>query len=250
MAGLLLIGCTDAAPPSVPGASLGTPAVTELPTGSPDSESPSPMTPTGGPDDLRYVALGDSYTIGVGVKLRERWPNQLVRVLRPDERVTVIANLAANGATSRDVIEQQLAALAGLEPQFVSLLVGVNDVVRHVDPELYRLNLGIIFDAVLKVVPADRILVVTTPDYTLTPHGADYGDPVQQSTQIANLNALLIVEAASRGITVVDITPVSRRVPEDPGLLARDELHPSGKQYAGWVELIAPVVRGLLAEVR
>jgi lysophospholipase L1-like esterase len=236
LAGVLLVGCSDAPSPSLTSATLGSPdlSIAPGPTASDDA-------------GLRYVALGDSYTIGIDVKPRERWTNQLVRVLRPDFDLQLVANLATSSATSQDVIEHQLPGFAELRPEFVTLLVGVNDVIFEVDPELYRLNLGIVFDAILRTVPVDRILVVTTPDYTLTPHGGDYHDREQERVRIANLNALLIVEAASRGLAVVDITPVSNRVPEDATLLANDGMHPSGKQYAGWVELIAPIVRRLLA---
>ena len=123
---------------------------------------------------MRYVALGDSYTIGIGVKPRDRWPNQLVRVLRPAIALDVTANLALNGNTTIDVIHRQLPQLDELDPQFVSLLIGVNDVIQNVSETTYRANVGIILDAMLKRVPADRVLTVATPDYTLTPHGGDF----------------------------------------------------------------------------
>jgi lysophospholipase L1-like esterase len=207
----------------------------------------STPTPTSAGAPVRYVAVGDSYTIGTGVRTRERWPNQLVRALQPEVDLELVDNLATNGATSRDVIDDQLPQLADLDPEFLTLLVGVNDVVRRVRPAVYEANLSRILDAMLAVVPADRLLMVTTPDYTLTPHGADYGDPAQQRDAIAALNAIAVDVAAERGIAIVDIAPVADRVTQDPSLLASDELRPSAKQYAGWVELIAPTVRALFA---
>ena len=203
---------------------------------------------------MRYIALGDSYTIGVGVKPRDRWPNQLSRVLRPGIDLDVTANLALNGNTTNDVIQRQLPQLDELDPQFVSLLIGVNDIIQNVPEAAYRANVGLILDAMLKRVPADRIVTVATPDYTLTPHGGDFADPAdpspdiaRQSAAIALYNDVLRQESQSRSISFVDITAISDLVPEDPTLLTQDELHPSGKQYAGWVELIAPVVRELFA---
>lgn len=248
VASLLLVGCAGAPGPSarsgVPSAS-GSPGP-DASDGSIASSSPLPGGTPNGARAVRYVALGDSYTIGTSVKPQERWPNQLARVLRPEVDLQITANLAAIRQTSRDLIDEQLPQLDELQPQFVSLLVGVNDVVRRVDADTYRTNLGIIFDAILERVPASRVLVLTTPDYTLTPHGSDYGDPQQQSEQIRLFNQILEEETTERGLALVDISPVSDRVPVDPSLLAADELHPSGKQYAGWVELMAPVVRGLL----
>jgi len=197
---------------------------------------------------LRYVALGDSYTIGTSVNEAERWPNQLVGRVG-GARLELVANLAVNGYTSDDLIDRELPALAGYHPDFVTMLIGVNDVVRRVPRAKYGTNVDFILDRLLALLPAGRILVVSTPDYTLTPAGADYGNPDQQSAAIADLNEVERAAAASRAIAFVDISPVARRVQGDPALVAYDGLHPSGKQYAGWVELVAPVVDRLLAPV-
>ncbi|MFL5687430.1 MAG: SGNH/GDSL hydrolase family protein, partial [Chloroflexota bacterium] len=79
---------------------------------------------------MRYVALGDSYTIGTSVPAADRWPDRLVAALGPDEpRLQLVANLGVNGHTSSDLIRDELPALDALGPAFVSLLIGVNDVV-------------------------------------------------------------------------------------------------------------------------
>ena len=198
-------------------------------------------------DVLRYVALGDSYTIGTSVGAHERWPDQLVAALGPaPPTVGLVANLAVNGFTSADVIAVELPALDGLEPDFVTVLIGVNDVVQGVPEATYRRNVGGILDALVARVGADRIVVVTTPDYTVTPSGADYGDPATQAAGIRTFNAVLAGQAEARGIVVVDIHDLSFRAATDRSLVARDGLHPSGAQYALWVERILPVVESLL----
>jgi lysophospholipase L1-like esterase len=50
----------------------------------------------------------------------------------------------------------------------------------------------------------------------------------------------------ARGIAFVDIFDLSLRAAEDRSLVADDGLHPSGAQYALWVERIAPIVESLL----
>jgi lysophospholipase L1-like esterase len=239
LAAVLVAGCSGVLGPGSPDG----PAAT----GGDPAASPASRTPSGAQGTLRYVALGDSYTIGASVRQRERWPNQLVRALRPDIRITLAANLGRAGATSEDVVLEQLPQLRALRPNVVSLLVGVNDVVVGVHPDTYRANIVTILEAILERLPADRAFVVTTPDYTLTPRGGDYGDRAQQSEGIRALNEILADEARARGMHVIDISPVSDRVPEDPSLLGSDGLHPSAKQYAGWVELIARHVREALA---
>jgi lysophospholipase L1-like esterase len=197
---------------------------------------------------LRYVAVGDSYTIGTAVAEGDRWPDQLVVRLDGDPpALHLVANLAVDGSTSADVIRQQLPALAASGPQFVSLLVGVNDVVQGVPVDAFRGNVATIVDEVSALVPVRRVVVVTTPDYTVTPRGADYGEPARQAAAIATNNGVLTEVATAAGIVVVDIHDLSLLAAVDPSLLAEDGLHPSGAQYARWVERIAPVVRRLLA---
>ena len=196
---------------------------------------------------LRYVALGDSYTIGTSVGIAERWPDQLVAALGAEPpTLELLANIAVSGYTSRDVRDVQVPALDALRPEFLTLLIGVNDVVQGVPEATYRRNVDAILDDLVARVDVERIVVVTTPDYTLTPAGGDYGDPAQQAAGIRALNATLTTLAETRGIVVVDIHDLSLRAASEPSLVARDGLHPSGAQYALWVERILPVVEALL----
>jgi lysophospholipase L1-like esterase len=194
------------------------------------------------------VALGDSYTIGTSVGSAERWPDQLVAKLGRDGSagLELAANLAVNGFTSRDVIAVELPRLEALEPQFVTLLIGVNDVVQGVSTETYRRNVAAILDDLVTRVGASRVVVVTTPDYTVTPAGADFGDPSRAAAGIRANNAIAADLARERGVEVVDIYDLSLRAAADPTLVAGDGLHPSGRQYSLWVDRIAPAVRALL----
>ena len=194
---------------------------------------------------VRYVALGDSYTIGTATAdPSERWPDQLVARV---PALQLVANLGVNGFTSRDVIEVELPRLTSLEPGFASLLVGVNDVVQWVPEAAYERNASLILDELLVRLPANRVLTVATPDYTVTPQGASYGDPRVQAAAIRRFNEVLAALAAARGIAFVDIHDLSVRAASDRGLVAGDGLHPSGRQYGLWVERIAHVVEGLLS---
>ena len=199
---------------------------------------------------IRYVALGDSYTIGTATGgPEERWPDQLVARLaaqRPTPDLDLVANLGVNGFRSRDVIDTELPELAALRPEFATLLVGVNDVVQGVPEAAYERNAAQILDALLEWLPAARIVTVATPDYTVTPQGAAYGDPTVQAAGIRRNNEILRDLAAARGIAFVDIHDISLRAADDRSLVAVDGLHPSGAQYALWVDRIAPVVAELL----
>jgi acyl-CoA thioesterase-1 len=207
------------------------------------------MTPPTAPttDALRYVALGDSYTIGTGVDVVERWPDQLVASLAgPPPALQLVANLGVNGYTTRDLIRDELPAFARHEPGFATVLIGVNDVVQGVPQGTYAANVEQILEALLARLPADRLVTVAIPDYTVTPAGADYGDPRRQHEGIVANNTIMARLAAERGVPYVDTFAISLRAVDDRSLVAGDGLHPSGRQYAAWVERIAPVVAGLL----
>jgi len=193
---------------------------------------------------VRYVALGDSYTIGTSVTDAESWPSQLAARL---PEVQLVANLAVNGYTSRDVIGRELPQLEGLRPDLVTLLIGVNDVVQGVPDAEYTANVHQLLDAIGRMVPATDLVCVATPDYTATPSGADYGDPVAQSDRIGGVNAILRAACEARGISFVpEIFEISQGVVDDSTLVASDGLHPSGAQYALWTDAIEPVVRQAL----
>lgn len=194
---------------------------------------------------MRYVALGDSYTIGTSVAESESWPNQLVRRLDGSPGLELIANLGVNGYTSGDLIRDELPRLDGLKTDFVSVLIGVNDVVQQVGLAAYAANVAAILDDLLARLPERRILAIATPDYTVTPQGAAFGDPKRQSAAIQRVNDALHKAAMARKIRFVpEIFELSRSAGRS--LVAADGLHPSGAQYALWADAIAPAVGELL----
>lgn len=197
-----------------------------------------------GDSTLRYVALGDSYTIGTSVAESERWPNQLVERV---EGLELVANPAVNGYTSLDLINDELPQLDAARPDLVSVLIGVNDVVQGVPEAQYAGNLAVILEELMTRLPADRIVCIATPDYTVTPSGGAFGDPGQQSDAIRRANATMAEACRARQIRFVpEIFGISRAARDDRSLVADDDLHPSGAQYRRWVDAIAPVVEDLM----
>ena len=102
-----------------------------------------PVAPTVGPQALRYVALGDSYTFGDGVHQMDRWPNQLVRILRPGPRPRPRRQPGRRGASpASESSRSSCRELEELEPRFVSVQVGANDVVFDTPPADYAANIA------------------------------------------------------------------------------------------------------------
>jgi len=187
---------------------------------------------------IRYVALGDSYTIGTGAKEEEAWPVLLTKHLNDKQiHVQLIANPARNGYSTQNLIEEELPVLDTCQADLVTVLIGVNDWVRGVDKETFQKNLRFILDHIQKD-KAIKIILVTIPDFGLTPQGALYSKGRDISKGISEFNTIIKAEAKKRGLPCVDIFPLSKKMKNDASLVADDGLHPSAKEYAEWEKLI------------
>ena len=189
----------------------------------------------------RYLALGDSYTIGESVAESERFPVQLARELGLSDP----AIIAKTGWTT-DELGQALNAVRLAGPfDLVTLLIGVNNQYRGRDAEQYRGEFAELLQRAIGFAGGDakKVVVVSIPDWGVTPF-AEGRDRARIATEIDRYNAINREEAGRAGARYVDITPISRG--SDPALVAGDGLHPSGKQYTEWVKLILPEARAVL----
>jgi lysophospholipase L1-like esterase len=189
---------------------------------------------------IRYLPLGDSYTIGQSVSTKQRWPNQLVATLDTQgSKLQIVANPSVTGYTSQDLINQELPLVASMKPQFVTILIGVNDYVQGVPIETFHTNLEYILSVLSKELPHPHaILFVTIPDFGKTPTGAEYGSPAASMAGVEKFNSVIKEVASQHQLPVADIFGVSQAVATDPSLIAFDGLHPSGKEYAAWTKII------------
>jgi lysophospholipase L1-like esterase len=204
------------------------------------------MSPTLSPPSMvkpmRFLALGDSYTIGESVPEVERWPVQLVGRLRQEGLAfsdpQIIARTGWTTGELADGIEQ-----AEVSPPYdlVSLLIGVNNQYRGYPQEAYREEFASLLDQAIIFAGGDpqRVLVLSIPDWGVTPFAAG-SDVKAIAADIDAFNAINREESERRGVHSIDVTPLSRQAAEDPSLIAADGLHPSGKMYSGWVELALP----------
>jgi lysophospholipase L1-like esterase len=182
----------------------------------------------------RFLALGDSYTIGESVAVADRWPNQLAVKLD-------IANpeiIAKTGWTT----DELSSAIDAAKPQgpyaLVTLLIGVNNQYRGRDAEQYRKEFAALLHRAIAFAGGDpkRVVVVSIPDWGVTPFAAGR-DRAKIGAEIDHFNAINAEETKRAGAHYADITPVSRR---DVTLVAPDGLHPSAKMYSEWVTVIEP----------
>ena len=132
-------------------------------------------------------------------------------------------------------------------PTFATLLIGVNDWVQGVDINTFHINLNYIIDKMLLLLPQKKnLLLITIPDFGVTPGGSKYGGGRNISEGISEFNKVIISEAEKHNLKVVDIFPVSQKMKGNSDLVALDGLHPSAKEYAVWEKLIYPKAYELL----
>lgn len=197
---------------------------------------------------LRYAVIGDSYSIGEGASEPESWPALLaVHLTKSGIPLELVSNPARTGWTTRDAIEKELPLFRAARPDFGTFMLGVNDWVQGVEPAIFRANVAELLDAMLEVLPNERrLLVINIPDFSVTPDGPTYARGRDISVGLAGFNAVLTEEAAQRGLSLVDIFPLSKKMGEDPAFVAADGLHPSAKAYAEWEKLIFRAARDSL----
>jgi lysophospholipase L1-like esterase len=199
---------------------------------------------------LSYLALGDSYTIGEGVEESARWPVRLARALR-EEGIALAEprTIATTGWTTDELAAAMDAAEPLGEWDFASLLVGVNDQYRGRDVDDYVGAFATLLQrtAALAGGRADRVLVLSIPDWGVTPFARDSGrDRARIAAELDAYNEAAKEICASLGVAFVDITGISRDQGDCPGMLAGDGLHPSAAMYARWAGAALPVARALL----
>ena len=199
-------------------------------------------------DEIRYVPIGDSYSIGEGATPEQSWPALLTHHLTAEGlKIMVVANPSVTGWTTEQAINRELPVFRDAKPTFSTLLIGVNDWVQGVSAEKFRQNLSYLIEQMLTVLPGkDRLIIITIPDFSVTPNGPKYARGRNISEGIASFNEIIRDEAAKRRLRVIDIFEVSKAVHNDPALVAADGLHPSAKAYAQWEKLIFPAALELL----
>ncbi len=202
---------------------------------------------------LRYLALGDSYTIGEGVAEAGRWPLQLAACLRAAGIPIADPHIIARTGWTTDELA---AAMDAAEPlgswDFVSLLIGVNNQYRGCSLDNYRTEFSALLARAIALAGgrAARVLVLSIPDWGVTPFArAELRSPrrIAQELDACNTAAQEICEG--RGVAFIDITGISRDGGDAPDMLADDGLHPSAGQYARWAEAALPVAQRLLIDV-
>lgn len=189
---------------------------------------------------MRYIALGDSYSIGEGVAEKDRWPNLLANQLtlsgKPIDKPVIIAT---TGWRTDNLANAISIAQLKAEYDLVSLLIGVNNQYQNKSIDQFTIE----FEDLLKTSiglakgKKENVFVVSIPDYGFTPFGLKNKEKI--SSEIDVFNRVVQSVSEKHSVRFISITDISRKALEDETLVTADGLHPSGKMYSLWVDRIA-----------
>lgn len=191
---------------------------------------------------IRYVAIGDSYTVATGIEEKDSWPSQLTQKLKSAGiEINLIEILGMKGATSQQTLNEVMPLLKNLKPEFITLLIGVNDWIREgISSSKFKKRIKNLIDEIQSNLPPKKLLLITIPDFSCSPQKKNWGYGKSATNGITRLNKILKTEAALRDLVIVDIYPLSQNLCSQVGMFSDDGVHPSALQYSKWVDLIFP----------
>ena len=192
-----------------------------------------------------YLALGDSYTIGEGVANEFSWPAQLTASLISEgKNIDSLKIIARTGWTTGDL--QTAMSSETLEDfDMVSLLIGVNNQYQRLSFDDFKPEFdSLLLQAISIAGGSENVFLVSIPDYGVTPFGAANSEQIAR--ELDEYNSYMKAQGEASEIPFVNITDISRSLGNGENALAPDQLHPSGTQYAQWVERILPVALQIL----
>jgi len=185
------------------------------------------------PGELLYVAIGDSAAQGIGAsRPAHSYVGVLAKRLGPRWRVV---NLGISGATVGMAIERELPALAGLQPDLVTVSIGANDIAGF-DEERFARGIRELFDAL-----PPHSIVADLPSFHFLP----------AERRVAVANRIVRDAAAARNLVVAPLHARTRR----QGLwgvstqFAGDLFHPNDRGYRVWASAFESAVDARVAAV-
>lgn len=184
---------------------------------------------------FRYLAIGDSFTIGTGSGEDHSFPAVFAKTstCRVDYR-----NVARNGFTTLDVIQRELPVLDTFHPDFVTLAIGANDLVQGRSIDEYRASVKTILDAIVRSgVKPERVVLLPQPRWDRSPSGASFGDPTKLRADIGEMNRVLHEEGDRIGARWLGIEPLLDAQAASEAFAA-DGLHPSADAHAAWAKAL------------
>ena len=214
-------------------------------TSAPSSQDLNPLTPMNTSSPMKsgpivYVALGDSTGVGQGAS-NGGYVDRMFRKLEVQRPGSRLLNLCVSGATTIDVVREQLDEGIAAKPDLVTLGVGINDIGHGLSLQGFARNYQSILDR-LKKEPHAVVVVTNIPDISSAPRIPSAMRDEYQRT-IDQFNQKLQEIATTSGVIVFDIYTITReQLPAHPEFFSADGFHPSDAGYEMWAEQMWPTL--------
>ncbi|QHA03485.1 SGNH/GDSL hydrolase family protein [Streptomyces broussonetiae] len=176
---------------------------------------------------VRFVALGDSLTQGVGDPVATGWRGWAALLAPSLAEEVEFTNLSVSGAQTQDVLERQAPAALELRPDVVSVVIGVNDTLRHTfDIRAVAARLDEVYAALAR--QGATVLTACLPD-----PGAILGLPTALARPLARRQRAVntVVHALSERYGAVHLHAAEGAWITDRSLWSADRLHPGERGH-------------------
>lgn len=193
-----------------------------------------------------FLALGDSYTIGELVPLHESFPYQVLQLLRDGNlEFSAPEIVAKTGWTTDELLNHINSIKLNIQYDIVTLLIGVNNQYRGRSVENFIPELNKLIEIAINKSgnKNENVFLLSIPDWGVTPFAKEK-DQQKISLEIDQYNNACKNSAANFGLQFIDITASQRLDNNKDGFLAEDNLHPSGKEYKKWAEVLVKRISG------
>jgi lysophospholipase L1-like esterase len=211
------------------------------------SNNPSSIL-SGDSSAISFLALGDSYTIGQSVDEHQRFPYHTIEWLKKMNVSTYrLQYIATTGWTTSSLQAAIESAKLHQPYDVVTLLIGVNDQYRQFDTAGYRIRFTQLLEKSISLAgfTSSRVFVLSIPDYSATPY-VPAASKQKVSREIDLYNGINKEIAEQYDCNYINITESSREAASDRSLVANDNLHPSGREYKKWADMLGPVILKVL----
>ncbi len=188
--------------------------------------------------EIKFLALGDSYTVGTSVQISDSWPYQFKNELeKTGYKFEDFSVIAQNGWTTGNLLNALNSDPPGNHFNLVSLLIGVNNQFRGGSIDTYEAEFTQLLATAIDLAGSvNNVFIISIPDYGYTPFGIRNQEYISRG--IDEFNAVNKSISDIYRVKYYNITPLSRQGIEKPEYVASDGLHPSGVMYKLWVDLI------------
>ena len=193
---------------------------------------------------IHYLALGDSYSAGTGVRMEKSFPIQLANCLQKQTKKKILTQVIAKAGWRTDELKDSLTSSTALSSyDLVTLWIGVNNHYQKKPFSKFKKEFPKLLARAIKLAKgnASHVFVISIPDWGFTPFGEKDGRK-NISKEINKYNDFVSSQAKEQGASYVSIVDLSRESIRDANLVAKDGLHPSGLAYQGFVERVCPSI--------